>query len=169
MAAVIGTETVMQAAQSTFISSTNWTERLGPAAALATLRKHQKEDVARHLIRIGGRVLAGWRRAAEKTGLQLHAGGLPSLIHFELDHPDANLLTTLFTQLMLQRGYLAFHQFKPSLAHTDEHVDRYLQDTVQCFESLAQAVADGDYAGRLDGPAASQGFQRLTGGTVASQ
>ena len=47
MAAVIGTEPVMQAAQSTFISSTNWTERIGPVAALATIRKYRREKVGK--------------------------------------------------------------------------------------------------------------------------
>jgi glutamate-1-semialdehyde 2,1-aminomutase len=155
----------MQAAQSTFISSTNWTERLGPAAALATIRKHEKEQVAQHLIRTGTRVLDGWRAAARATGLELQAGGLPSLIHFELGDPEANTLTTLFTQLMLERGYLAFHQLKPSLAHTDEHVDAYLRDVSECFAVLAEAIERRDAKRRLKGPAASRGFQRLTART----
>jgi glutamate-1-semialdehyde 2,1-aminomutase len=168
MAAVIGREKIMQAAQSTFISSTNWTERLGPAAALATIRKHERENVAQHLVRIGARVLEGWREAARRTGLELEAGGLPSLIHFELAHPEANTLTTLFTQLMLERGYLAFHQFKPSLAHSDAHVDAYLRDVAECFTVLAEAIHERDAQRRLIGAAASRGFQRLTGGTLES-
>jgi glutamate-1-semialdehyde 2,1-aminomutase len=166
MAAVIGKENVMQAAQATFISSTNWTERLGPAAALATIRKHEKEQVAQHLIRIGMRVFKGWRAAAQANGLELQAGGLPSLIHFELSHPQANTLTTLFTQLMMERGYLAFHQFKPSLAHTDEHVEAYLRDVSECFAVLAEAIERRDAHRRLKGAAASRGFQRLTARTV---
>jgi len=45
MAAIIGRAEVMQAAQESFISSTYWTEGVGPAAALATLRKMQRIDV----------------------------------------------------------------------------------------------------------------------------
>ena len=41
--AVIGQKSVMDAAQSTFISSTFWTERIGPTAALATLAAMKKE------------------------------------------------------------------------------------------------------------------------------
>ena len=37
LTAVVGRKSVMEAAQNTFISSTFWTERIGPAAALATL------------------------------------------------------------------------------------------------------------------------------------
>lgn len=100
MAAVIGTENVMRAAQTTFISNTNWTQRIGLATALATIRKHKKENVAGHLIKIGSRVTAGWRAAAAKVGLKLHTSGLPSLNHFTLDYEAALPLTTLFTQVM---------------------------------------------------------------------
>lgn len=162
MAAVIGKEKIMQAAQATFISSTNWTERIGPAAALATILKHQRENVPQHLMRIGSRVLEGWRRAARQTGLRLEAGGLPSLIHFEFEHPQAQTLVTLFTRLMLERGYLAFHQFKPSFAHSDVHVDDYLAAVTDCFGLLSEAIEQSDAERRLDGAAASQGFERLT-------
>jgi glutamate-1-semialdehyde 2,1-aminomutase len=46
MAAIIGRASVMDAAQETFVSSTAWTERVGPVAALATLRKHPEQNVA---------------------------------------------------------------------------------------------------------------------------
>ena len=162
MAAVIGTEEVMQAAQSTFISSTNWTERVGPVAALATIRKYRRENVAEHLINMGNRVMAGWHQAAGEAGLKLHTSGLPSLIHFRLEHEDELALTTLFTQLMLEKGYLAWNQFKPSLAHQGNHVEEYLAAITDTFAVLAEAGAQRDAAYRLMGPVARQGFYRLT-------
>ena len=162
MSAVIGTEEVMQAAQSTFISSTNWTERIGPVAALATICKFRRQRVAEHLIEIGNLVMEGWRGAAEKTGLNLHASGLPSLCHFAFEHDQELLLTTLFTQIMLEKGYLAYNQFKPSFAHTREHVVGYLAAVEESFRLLAEAVKLGDAASRLKGPPAQRGFYRLT-------
>jgi len=64
MAAILGTSSVMEAAQSTFISSTNWTERVGTVAALATIRKYRRENVAAHLKMIGNLTFDGWKRAA---------------------------------------------------------------------------------------------------------
>lgn len=162
MAAVIGTEEVMQAAQSTFISSTNWTERVGPVAALATIRKYQRENVSEHLINIGNLVTEGWHQAAEEAGLKLHTSGLPSLNHFGLDYEDELTLTTLFTQLMLEKGYLAYNQFKPSFAHQKHHVEEYLGAVSETFAILAEAVVQGDAVSRLKGPPARRGFYRLT-------
>jgi len=161
MAAVIGTADVMQAAQSTFISSTNWTERLGPAAALATIRKHRREKVAQHLVEIGNLVKVGWERAAEKVGLKLDAGGLPSLAHFTLEHNDEIALTSLFIQCMLGKGYLAYNQFKPSFAHQRHRVTAYLETVAEAFAILAEAVNKGDVLQRLQGPPARRGFYRL--------
>ena len=53
MAAIIGKEKIMQAAQTSFISSSYWTERIGPAAALASIKKMQKLNVPKHLDKIG--------------------------------------------------------------------------------------------------------------------
>ena len=50
MAAVIGKKEYMNSAQETFISSTNWTERIGPVAAIATINKYIKRDVSTHII-----------------------------------------------------------------------------------------------------------------------
>jgi glutamate-1-semialdehyde aminotransferase len=161
MAAVIGTEEVMQAAQSTFLSSTNWTERIGPAAALATIRKFKRERVADHLIHIGKQATDAWKKSAAKAGIQLHTDGLPSLTHFHLDYENELVLTTLFTKRMLDRGYLAYNQFKPSLAHEEEHVAAYALELDDVFAELAEAIGQGNVQERLGSPPARRGFYRL--------
>jgi glutamate-1-semialdehyde 2,1-aminomutase len=162
MAAVIGTTSVMEAVQSTFVSSTNWTERVGTVAALATIRKYCRDGVASHLARIGEMVMAGWRTAAEAVGVAIRVEGLASLAHFAFQHPEEPALTTLFTQEMLERGYLAYNQFKPSFAHQPSHVEAYLESLRAAFAVVADAAQAGDAAARLHGPIARRGFYRLT-------
>ena len=41
--AVLGTKEIMKSAEQTFISSTFWTERIGPTAALKTLEIMERE------------------------------------------------------------------------------------------------------------------------------
>ena len=72
IAAIIGKADIMQAAQSTFISSTNWTERIGTTAALATIKKHKAVDVGKHLMAVGKQIQKGWTRLAKKS-CQIHA------------------------------------------------------------------------------------------------
>jgi len=162
MAAVIGTARAMAGAHDSFISSTCWTEGVGPVAALATLRKMDQVDVPTHVARIGSRVQAAWRESAARHGLAVHVDGYPCLAHFRFEDEQADALRTLFTQLMLERGFLAGAGFYPSLAHTDRVVARFGDAVEQVFAELAHAVSAGDVAERLKHPVAHTGFRRLT-------
>ena len=161
MAAVIGTADVMQAAQNTFISSTYWTDRIGPVAALATIRKHQLHNVGEHLSRIGRQVQLGWHRAAQAAGLEVKVSGIDALSHLSFVGPESDAARTLFTQLMLEHGFLAAGAFYATYAHNDDHVARYLDAVGDVFQRLAAAARRGDIVDALDGPVAHSGFARL--------
>jgi glutamate-1-semialdehyde 2,1-aminomutase len=161
MAAIIGKPEVMQAAQTSFISSTYWTERIGPAAALATIRKHQRCGVPKQLIESGTRIQAGWREAADRAGVPITVSGMPPLANFTFDAPNPQALRTFFTQRMLERGFLAATAFYATWAHTSSHIDDYLAAARDIFVELARAVAAGDVETRLKGPVAHSGFSRL--------
>ena len=61
MSAVVGRKSVMESAQKSFISSAYFTERVGPAAALAATTKHRRIDAGKTLTAIGTRVQDGWK------------------------------------------------------------------------------------------------------------
>ncbi len=161
MAAIIGTADAMQAAQSTFVSSTYWTERIGPAAALATIRKHRRENVALHLRRIGQMVRDGWRVAAARAGLPITIGGLVPMSSFAIQHKEAQAASTLFTQIMLEKGFLATKAFNTTFAHQDQVIEEYLQAAEDTFGVVAQALDRGTVRDLLKGPLAHAGFARL--------
>lgn len=158
MSAVLGTEKVMQAAQTTFISSTNWTDRIGPTAALATLKKYQRESVAQHIVVCGNKVKDIWRNAAQTNGVEIKVSGLPTLAAFGFVAENQADWNTRFTIEMLKEGFLGFRQFKASLAHDDEALSCYAQAVNRVFASLA---ADPQCTA-LDTPKHHSGFQRLT-------
>ena len=162
MAAIVGRAQVMQAAQSTFISSTYWTDRVGPTAALATIRKHRQHNVSQHLIAIGKAIQAGWQEAAGRAGLDVHVSGIPPLSHIAFSYENGQAVATLFTQLMLERGFLAAKGFYASYAHQEEHVQSYLRATQEVFTLLAEAIQASGVEKQLKGPVAHAGFHRLT-------
>ena len=47
--AILGTRKAMKKSQNSFMSSTFWSERIGPAAALATLEEMKKQKSWRHI------------------------------------------------------------------------------------------------------------------------
>jgi glutamate-1-semialdehyde 2,1-aminomutase len=162
IAAVIGTGEAMSAAQETFISSTNWTERVGPAAALATIEKYRRCDVPGHLVRTGRMVQAIWNRCAGETGLPVGVEGIAPLSHFILPEQEALRLQTLFTQMMLERGFLAWKAFYASFAHREEHISSYGEAAREVFVNMAEALGKGTVGDLLKGPVAQSGFKRLT-------
>jgi glutamate-1-semialdehyde 2,1-aminomutase len=161
MAAILGRAEVMQAAQESFISSTYWTESVGPTAALATIRKMQRIDVPGHIEAIGNRLRAGLQQIAARTAVPLTLSGYPAMTYFGFDHPEALAIQTLLTVRMLRHGFLSGGAFYPSLAHTPEHVDRYLAAAEEVFAELGEAIRQGDVVGRIGGPVRHSGFARL--------
>jgi glutamate-1-semialdehyde aminotransferase len=163
ISAVIGKREVMQAAQNTFMSSTSWSERIGPVAALATIRKIYEQSIPEHLERVGTMVLDGWRRTAEARGLEIEACGPAPMPAMAVPHSKQALaLGTLFNQEMLARGYLASFGMYMSFAHKPEDVEQYLKVVDEVFVILAEAECKGDATTRLMGPVKHAGFQRLT-------
>ena len=163
MAAIIGRANVMEAAQHTFVSSTYWTESIGPTAALATLKKLRETNAIARIAEIGELTRAGWRQLGEQHGLKLKITGLPALAIFAFDHgDDSRPLITLFTQEMLARGYLANGGFYPMAVHTPAIVAAYLDAADAVFAILRTHVDRGTVKSALRGPVAHSGFARLT-------
>jgi glutamate-1-semialdehyde 2,1-aminomutase len=160
MAAVIGKTRVMEAAERSFISSTHWSERIGPAAALATVKKHRAQDVGPHLVAIGEAVQTGWKALFQKHGIQARVTGLPPMSHFVFEHEEAPALKALFVQSMLEQGILASTHFYAMWAHRDDHVEAYLYAADQAFQKLSWAVGTGEIGSLLRGRPARDGFKR---------
>ena len=159
--AVIGRESVMQAAQSTFISSTFWTERIGPTAALAALAAMREENAPERVHQIGEHVQSTWHEIAYRNGVQIITGGLPALANFTVTDRDALTVKTFVTAHMLDRGYLAGPNLYASIAHTPEILDEYFTAMDAVFAQLAE-LDDEQLGELLPFGTAQSGFRRLT-------
>ncbi|MCX7423113.1 MAG: aminotransferase class III-fold pyridoxal phosphate-dependent enzyme [Planctomycetia bacterium] len=165
MAAIIGRRRVMEAAQTSFISSTYWTEAVGPTAALATIRKLREVDIAAHTGRIGGLMRDGWKHLGQRWKVPVKVSGHPALLHLSFDHEQAAALGTLVTARMLPRGFLTGSGFYPSYAHKEHHLTQYLAALEPVFAELAEAIRLDDVLQRLQSigvPVRHTGFARLT-------
>ena len=159
--AVIGREEVMQAAQTTFISSTFWTERIGPTAALAAIEVMREEDAPQRVHEIGTGVQERWHHLASQDNLTITTGGLPAMANFTIDGLDPLAVKTYVTQQMLDKGYLAGVNLYASLAHTPEILDNYFEAISPVFASLSQ-MKDKELKRQLHAGPAQSGFRRLT-------
>jgi glutamate-1-semialdehyde 2,1-aminomutase len=159
--ATIGRRAVMEAAQTTFISSTFWTERIGPTAALKTLEVMERTKSWDRITATGEGILARWQELARKHELDITTGGLPALAGFSFNSPQALAYKTLLTQEMLAKGYLASTSVYVCTEHTSDVVDAYFEALDPVFALIKTCEQGRDVMSLLNGPVCHAGFKRL--------
>jgi glutamate-1-semialdehyde 2,1-aminomutase len=159
--ATIGRREIMEAAQSTFISSTFWTERIGPTAALKTLEVMEKTRSWETVTRTGLQIRERWQQLADKHELKIDQWGLPALTGYTFQSQNALAYKTLITQEMLAKGFLASNAVYVSTEHTPPVVDGYFDALDPLFALVKECEEGRDVAGLLKGPVCHGGFKRL--------
>ena len=159
--AVIGRRKIMESAQTSFISSTFWTERIGPVAALKTLEVMERTKSWEVVTNIGISVANRWSALAQKHGISISLSGIKALPVFSFNSAKALEYKTLLTQEMLARGFLATTSFYASVAHTPELVECYFENLDEVFKTIKECEDGLDVMTLLKGPVAHSGFKRL--------
>ncbi len=159
--ATIGRREVMEAAQTSFISSTFWTERIGPTAALKTLEVMQRLCSWERITATGKTIAARWQALAARHGLSISVSGLPALIGFAFNSSNHLAYKTLLTQEMLGRGYLASTSVYVCIDHTPEVLEQYFEALDPIFALIKECEDGRDVGTLLKGPVCHGGFKRL--------
>jgi len=161
ISACIGRQKFMQSAQKTFISSTFWTERIGPTAALKTLEVMEREKSWEMITRTGNDISNQWQNLAKKHGLSINTWGLPALSGYTFNSPDALSYKTLITQEMLKQGYLAANSVYVCTEHKQKVVSEYFEVLDPIFATIKECEDGLDVNSLLESPVCHSGFRRL--------
>ena len=160
--AVVGRREIMEYAQKTFISSTFWSERIGPTAALKTLEVMEKIESWKIITDKGIKIQKGLNNLAQKNNLEIKIFGLPALTGFQFKYKNHQKYKTLITQEMLKRKILAGNLFYPSIKHTDEIINTYLNELEEIFSQIASCEkGNSDIDKLLKTEVSHSGFKRL--------
>lgn len=159
---VIGKTKIMQEAQSTFISSTFWTERIGSSAALKTLEIMEREKSWEKITNIGNKISEIWKKLAERYELPISIFGIPALIKFRFNSKLNLEYKTLITQEMLKKGYLAANSVYVCTKHNDEILVGYENSLEKVFKLIAECEQGRSINELLEGPVCNNEFQRLS-------
>ena len=159
--ALLGRKEVMEYAQETFISSTFWTERIGPSAALKTLEVMEREKSWEIVSNNGRKVKKFWESQSSEE-IPLLVSGLDAMPSFSITNDDWLLIKTFITQEMLYKGILASNSIYLSLAHSDEALKKYEEEITSVFDEIKKIKKSGRLIkDQLKGPQCHSGFQRL--------
>jgi glutamate-1-semialdehyde 2,1-aminomutase len=159
--AIIGRREVMENAQSSFISSTFWTERIGPTAALKTLEVMERLKSWELITETGEKITQRWKALAERYGLKITTSGMPALTSFSIDSPNMLEYRTLITQEMMYKGFIAGTSVYVCIDHTDQIIENYLVELEPIFKLIKDCEDGLDVKSLLKGPVCHDGFKRL--------
>ncbi|WP_448699654.1 aminotransferase class III-fold pyridoxal phosphate-dependent enzyme [Mucilaginibacter sp. AW1-3] len=162
LTAVVGKKSVMEAAQTTFISSTFWTERIGPTAALATLKVMEKVKSWELITAIGQKMQSGWQKLSDAHQLPITIAGIPALSTYSFNSENTLAYKTLIAQEMLKKGFLASTSFYACTEHSDDKFELYFNALDEVFATIAKCEKGGQQIeSLLEGPICHSGFKRL--------
>ena len=129
------------------LSTTHGAETHALAAAIATMKIYEREDVTGHLWRIGTRLADRLREVVHRRGLDdaVRIVGKPCCLFYETldqDGQRSQAFRTLFLQETIRRGILA-PSLVVSYSHTIADIDATVEAVDGALSVYARALADG--------------------------
>jgi glutamate-1-semialdehyde 2,1-aminomutase len=162
LTSVVGRKSIMEATQKTFISSTFWTERIGPTAALKTLQVMENTRSWEIITSKGKQMQTGLKQLASTYGISINITGIPALTTYTFISERHLEYKTYLTQEMLKEGILASTNFYPSIVHTNEEFDIYFDKLIKIYKVIAECEnGKRNIYEYLEGPVCHAGFKRL--------
>ena len=158
---ILGTEDVMKAAETTFISSTFWTERIGPTAALETLKVMERTKSWEDITEKGKFVKKAWKEISDITGVPIKIAGIDALPTMQFISEDSLKYQTFLTQEMHKNKYLAGAGLYLSQSHSYNELEKYLTKLEKIFRTLKKFEGSNKIDDYLEGPIKLSSFSRL--------
>ena len=128
----------MDSAKKSFISSTFWTERIGPAAAIKTLEIMEREKSWKSISHLGKKLFLIWQKLSKKYNLSIDISGLPSLAKFNFKSKNAQAYKTFITQEMLGHKFLAGNVVFLSTSHNEKILKKYSEHLDEIFYKISE-------------------------------
>jgi glutamate-1-semialdehyde aminotransferase len=139
--AVIGTDSIMNYANSTFISSTFWTERIGSVAGLKTLEIMEKIKSWDIISSLGKKVKANWESLAKKNNIKLKICGLSALPRFDFENNNL-FYKTFVSQEFLKQNFLASNAIYLCTEHNMKIFNNYFDILDSVFFKISRTIKD---------------------------
>jgi glutamate-1-semialdehyde aminotransferase/spore coat polysaccharide biosynthesis protein SpsF (cytidylyltransferase family) len=158
--AVIGTDSIMNYAHSTFISSTFWTERIGSVAGLKTLEIMEKIKSWDVISSLGKKVKANWESLAKINNIKIKIQGLSALPRFDFENKNNLYYKTFISQEFIKKNFLASNAIYLCTAHNMKIFNNYFDILNSVFFKISRSINDNiDPQKLLSGPVCIGGIR----------
>ena len=146
---------------SSFVSSTFWTERIGFTAGLKTLEVFDQVKPWEHVTELGNYLRKCWSELAHHHKLEVGITGIPAMSSFSFSKDRNLVFKTYITQELLKVGILGSTTVYLSTSHNKETIDTYIDRLNTIFKFLAQADNVSVVKSKLETDVCRDGFKRL--------
>ncbi len=157
--ALLGKKDIISKTKNSFISSTFWTERSGPTAALKVLEIMERDKTQKFIISQGRKIKKFWKDISLKYSLNLEISGLDALCKFSFPKNN-DKVRTFITQEMLKKNFLATNTVYVSIDHKDNLLDEYFDKIEKVFKTLSKTNLQSGIEELLEYPVINSDFRR---------
>lgn len=157
ISALVGKRDLMQkmdGKSGVFFSGTFFGDTLSMAAALATIKKMEKEHVITHLHDVGNKIRSA---ISHRSGSSMEFSGMNPLVKIKFKGTD---IQALFTQEMAQQGVLCLNANGVSYAMKEPEIQRILKAYKHTLDLIDDASAHGHIKKYLKGSIQAQGLRK---------
>ncbi len=136
ISAIVGNNKVMNVSKKTFISSTFWTENIGVAAAIKTLKIMKQKKTWLIIKQKGQYIKKEIKKISSKHKINVKISGLDALPKIEFDKKLNNLYCNFICYEMLKKNFLFKDTVYLSISHTDQIIKNFLNNLDEIFYKL---------------------------------
>jgi len=160
--AILGKDGIMNKAKNSFMSSTFWSERIGPVAALKTLEIMERDKTWVTITKLGNHLISIWKKLAKRHKLKINIYGIPSLAKFSIQSKNFQSYKTYISQEMLKKGFLGSNGVYMSTSHNYRMLKKYESIVDKIFYDISRCEKGIDSIDEiLKNPIAHIPFERL--------
>ena len=134
--AIIGKKKIFSKFKNTFASSTFWSDRIGFAAALATIKEMKRIKSWKKLKDNSIYIKSQLKRIATSNNLEIHFSSIDCLLFFQIKGFTDDFINKFIAEKMIKKGYLAGNKIYVSISHTKKYVNNYINEMSKIFRNL---------------------------------
>jgi glutamate-1-semialdehyde aminotransferase len=132
---LLGKKKYSKVAEKSFISSTQWSENIGVAAAIKTLDIMERNKVQNKLVAIGEEIKKIWLENSKKYNVDITISGLGPVLKLQFKKNNKYYMEQ-FTEIMLKKGFLTGTYFYSSICHMPRLINKYRNAIDETFYKL---------------------------------
>ena len=160
--AILGKRNIMECAQSSFISSTFWTEKSGYVAGLKTLEIMEKIKSWEVITNQGKKIKRLLNKIANNNNISIDISGLDACPSYSIKSNKWQEYKTFITQELLKEKILGANTTYTSICHNDNIIEKYITKLDKIFGLINKIEKSEESIEKyLKGPTSHPGFRRL--------